>query len=206
MVLSNRWFWIKALAHSLCLLPLGLLIYNTLQNNLGADPVAVLTHKTGEWALRFLLVCLAVTPLRKIIGHAWPQKFRRLLGLYAFFYASLHLLVYLFVDLQQYWAQIFDDIIKRPFITVGFAAWLLLIPLAITSTKGWIKRLGKRWATLHKAIYVIAVLGVVHFWWLVKSDIREPLIYASILALLLGYRVYSRVQSRAVVKASTAVE
>jgi methionine sulfoxide reductase heme-binding subunit len=192
MVLKNSWFWIKTLTHLICLAPFAFLVSNALQNNLGADPIAELTHETGDWALRFLLICLSITPLRQLIGQSWPQKFRRLLGLYAFFYASLHLAIYVVLDLQQYWSQIIDDIIKRPFITVGFAAWVLLIPLAVTSTKGWIKRLGKRWATLHKSIYLIAILAVVHFWWLVKSDIREPLIYASILVLLLGYRIYRR--------------
>lgn len=192
MVLNDRWFWIKLVAQCLCLSPLLLLMQRAVGGDLGADPVAELTHRTGDWALRFVLLCLAMTPLRKLSGWQWPQRFRRLLGLYAFFYASLHLLIYLALDLQQYWAQILEDIVKRPYITVGFLAWLLLLPLAITSTRGWMRRLGRRWGQLHRLVYVIAILGVLHFWWLVKSDIREPAIYAVLLALLLGLRLWWR--------------
>ncbi len=119
-----------------------------------------------------------------------------MLGLYAFAYASLHLAAYLALDLRGYWTQIFEEIVKRPYITVGFAAWLLLVPLAITSTQGWIRRLGRRWGQLHNAVYVIAVLAVLHFWWLVKSDIREPALYAAILALLLGWRAARALRRR----------
>ncbi len=184
-----RWLVAKALAHLLALAPLASLVLATWQQSLGADPVAELTHRTGDWALRLLLASLAMTPLRHLTGRPWPIRFRRLLGLYAFFYASLHLAVYVVLDLQGFWAQIFDDILKRPFITVGFTAWLLLLPLAITSTKGWMKRLGRRWAQLHKAVYAIAILAVLHFWWLVKADVREPAIYAAVLAALLAVRV-----------------
>jgi len=184
-----RWLVVKALAHLLALAPLATLVLAVWQQSLGADPVAELTHRTGDWALRLLLASLAMTPLRLLTGRPWPIRFRRLLGLYAFFYASLHLAVYVVLDLQGFWSQIFDDILKRPFITVGFTAWLLLLPLAFTSTKGWMKRLGRRWAQLHKAVYAIAVLAVLHFWWLVKADIREPAIYAAILAVLLAIRM-----------------
>ena len=119
-----------------------------------------------------------------------------MLGLYAFFYACLHLAAYLGLDLRGYWTQIFEEIVKRPYITVGFAAWLLLVPLAITSTKGWIKRMGRNWARLHKLVYAIGVLAILHFWWLVKSDIREPLLYAAILALLLGWRGWKWLSQR----------
>ena len=118
---------------------------------LGADPVAAITHATGDWALRLLLACLAMTPLRRLSGASWPIRFRRLLGLYAFFYACLHLSTYLVLDLGGYWTQLFADIAKRPYITVGFTAWLLLLPLAITSTRGWMRRLGRRWGQLHRA-------------------------------------------------------
>ncbi|MGH8027198.1 MAG: sulfite oxidase heme-binding subunit YedZ, partial [Pseudoxanthomonas sp.] len=123
-------------------------------------------------------------------------RFRRMLGLYAFFYASLHFAAYLGLDLRGYWTQIFAEIVKRPYITVGFSAWLLLLPLAITSTKGWIKRLGRNWGRLHKLVYAVGVLAVLHFWWLVKSDIREPLLYASILAVLLGWRAWKAFSRR----------
>lgn len=195
MVLSARrpdWRWIslKTLAHALALLPLALLVRSVLQDTLGADPVAAITHETGDWALRGVLLGLALTPLRRLIGQTWPLRFRRLVGLYAFFYASLHLATYVVLDLGQYWSQILDDILKRPYITVGFAAWLLLLPLALTSTRGWMRRLGRRWGQLHKLVYVVGLLGVLHFLWLVKSDLREPLVYAGILALLLGVRLW----------------
>ena len=150
----------------------------------GADPVAEITHYSGDWALRFLLASLAMTPLRRITGRSEPIRFRRLLGLWAFFYATLHLATYLVLDLGGYWAQIAEDIVKRPFITVGFLAWLLLIPLAVTSTRGMMRRLGRRWGQMHKLVYLIGILAVLHFWWLVKADVREPLIYAAILGLL----------------------
>lgn len=195
MVLTRRapdWRWIglKALAHALALLPLALLVRGALGDTLGADPVAAITHATGDWALRLLLLGLALTPLRRIIGQPWPIRLRRLVGLYAFFYSSLHLATYLVLDLGSYWSQILEDIVKRPYITVGFLAWLLLVPLALTSTKGWIRRLGRRWGQLHKLVYAVAALGVLHFVWLVKSDLREPLVYAGVLALLLGMRLW----------------
>lgn len=190
-----RWVGLKALAHALALLPLALLVRGVVQDSLGADPVAAITHGTGDWALRFLLIGLAMTPLRRISGQAWPIRFRRLLGLYAFFYASLHLLTYLVFDLGDYWAQVFEDIVKRPYITVGFAAWLLLVPLALTSTRGWMRRLGRRWGQLHQLVYAVGVLAVLHFVWLVKSDLREPLLYAGILALLLGLRLWWKLRA-----------
>jgi sulfoxide reductase heme-binding subunit YedZ len=189
-----RWVGLKALAHALALLPLAGLVQGVIDDSLGADPVAALTHATGEWALRLLLLGLALTPLRRLTGQAWPIRFRRLVGLYAFFYACLHLAVFLVLDLQGFWTQVFEDIVKRPYITVGFAAWLLLVPLAFTSTRGWMRRLGKRWAQLHRLVYAIGVLAVLRFLWLVKSDLREPLVYAAILAVLLGARLWWRLR------------
>ncbi len=198
MVLNHidwRWFSLKFTAHVLALFPVSLLVYQALNNQLGADPVAELTHGTGEWALRFLLLSLAMTPLRLILKKSWPIRFRRMLGLYAFFYASMHFSVYLFLDLGSYWSQIGADIIKRPFITVGFTAWLLLIPLAISSNQWTMRKLKKNWLKLHKLVYIIGILAVVHYYWLVKSDVREPLLYAGILAVLFAIRLKPRLHS-----------
>jgi sulfoxide reductase heme-binding subunit YedZ len=191
-----RWFGLKTLAHVLALAPAAWLLAQALNNELGADPVAALTHGTGEWALRLLLLSLAMTPLRLLLKQSWPIRFRRLIGLYAFFYASLHFAIYLFLDLGSYWSQIGADIIKRPFITVGFIAWLLLLPLAITSNRWMMRRLKKNWLKLHKLVYIIGILTVVHYYWLVKSDVREPLIYAGILAILLGVRLIKRLKGK----------
>ena len=192
----------KALVHALALLPAVILawqfhdVWKNASDALGADPVAEIEHRSGLWALRMLMLALAVTPLRQLSGTPVLLRFRRMLGLYAFLYASLHFSAYLVLDLRGYWTQIFEEIVKRPYITVGFSAWLLLLPLALTSTKGWIRRLGRNWARLHKLVYAIGVLAVLHFWWLVKSDIREPLLYATILALLLGWRGWKALSRR----------
>ena len=193
----------KTAAHALALAPLAWLSWQFWQvasnadiDALGADPVAEVEHRLGLWALRLLLLTLAITPLRQLTGQPVLLRFRRMLGLYAFAYASLHFAAYLALDLRGYWTQVFEEIAKRPYITVGFAAWLLLLPLAITSTTGWIRRLGRNWTRLHKLVYAIGVLAVLHFWWLVKSDIREPLLYASILAVLLGWRAWKAVSRR----------
>ena len=186
----------KALLHAAALTPLAILgmqvweVWQTGNDALGADPVAEIEHRLGLWALRLLMATLAITPLRQLTGQPVLVRFRRMLGLYAFFYACLHFSAYLVLDLRGYWTLIFEEIAKRPYITVGFSAWLLLLPLAVTSTKGWIKRLGRNWARLHKLVYAAGVLAVLHFWWLVKSDIREPALYAGILALLLGWRAW----------------
>jgi len=174
--------------HAAVLVPLALMVRDALGDGLGADPVAELTHRTGDWALRLLLACLAMTPLRRLLGRPWPIRLRRLLGLYAFFYASLHLSVYVVLDLQGWWMQVLEDLVKRPFVTAGAAAFALLLPLALTSTRGWMRRLGRHWGRLHRAVYAAAALAVLHFWWGVKADVREPALYAAILALLLGFR------------------
>lgn len=182
-------FWPKTAVHLLALAPFAWLLADIRYDRLGADPIAELTHATGLWALRFLLAALAITPLRRMGGWNVLARFRRLIGLYAFFYASLHLSIYVVLDLGGYWAQILEDIVKRPYITVGFAAWCGLLMLAITSTRGMMRRLGRRWSQLHRIVYGIGVLAVLHFVWLVKADLREPAIYGAILALLLVLRL-----------------
>ncbi|MGH8129493.1 MAG: sulfite oxidase heme-binding subunit YedZ [Steroidobacteraceae bacterium] len=190
----------KPLVFLLCLLPVAWLLAGILGWEgapLGANPVEKVQDTLGVWGLRLLLVTLAVTPLRVIGG--WPRVhlFRRMLGLFAFFYITLHFLWYLFVDQASDWGQLLADVAKRPFITAGFTALVLLAPLAATSTKRAMRRLGRRWQKLHRLIYVAAILGCVHFWWQVKADIREPLVYASITALLLGWRLHPYFRRRA---------
>ncbi|MEZ5602434.1 MAG: protein-methionine-sulfoxide reductase heme-binding subunit MsrQ [Candidatus Competibacteraceae bacterium] len=180
----------KPLVFCVSLLPLVWLFWLAWQDRLGANPVETLSHRTGDWSLRFLLLTLAVTPLRRLSGWNWLLKFRRMLGLFAFFYVCLHLGVYLIFDQFFDPSAILEDIAKRPYITVGFAGFLLLIPLAATSTNGMIKRLGRNWQRLHRLVYLIGMLGVVHYWWLVKADISEPLLYAGLLTILLGYRAW----------------
>lgn len=184
--------YLKVVVFIVCLIPLGLLGWDLFQDNLGANPIEEVIHQTGDWTLRFLLITLSLTPLRQLTGSgAWIQ-FRRMIGLYAFFYACLHLLSYVVLDQFFDWPAIIKDIIKHPYITLGFAAWLLLIPLAMTSTKGMMRRLGRRWKSLHRLVYLIGILGVIHFAWLVKADYREPIIYGLILCLLLGMRWLKR--------------
>lgn len=177
----------------LCLAPAAWLAAAAWRGALGVNPIEKITHETGQWTLRLLLVTLAITPLRRIAG--WPEliRFRRTLGLAAFFYATLHLFTYLWLDQFFDWSAIARDIAKRRFITAGMLSFALLLPLALTSTRGWIARLGgRRWQRLHRLIYPAAASGVVHFWWLVKSDIREPALYALILAALLAARLVWR--------------
>ena len=193
---------LKRALFAICLAPLAWLVWDALHDALGTDPVAQLEHRSGDWALRLLLVTLAITPLRRFTGWADLVRFRRMLGLFAFFYACVHLTIYVVIDLGGYWSQLFADIVKRPYITVGFTAWLLLVPLAITSTRGMMRRLGRNWQRLHRLVYVIALLAVLHFLWLVKADHREPLIYLSILAVLMLARMH-RLRGRTAVQATT---
>jgi len=183
---------IKPLLFFVCLAPFLALVIGVFNNALGTNPVETLTHETGDWTLRFLLVTLAITPLRRLSGANWVIRLRRMFGLYAFFYACLHFLTYIWFDHYFDWAEIAADIPKRPFITVGFTAFVLLIPLAATSTNAMMRRLKKNWIKLHKLVYIIAVLGILHFLWLVKADIFEPMAYAAILLVLLGYRAYEQ--------------
>jgi len=198
--------WIKAAAFVACLVPLGLLVWRGFAGRLGANPIEYITHSTGWWTLAFLLITLTVTPLRRLTGLNWLLRLRRMLGLYAFFYACLHFTTYFWLDQFFDLAAIVKDVAKRPFVTVGFAAFVLLIPLAATSTNAMVKRIGaKRWQALHRAIYAIAILGVLHFWWLVKKDITEPAIFAVLLALLLGARLVWRARQQATSAQSAAV-
>ncbi len=196
----------KPLVFSLCLLPLAWLAAGILQwsgADLGANPVEKVQDTLGIWGLRLLLLTLAVTPLREIGG--WPrlQAFRRMLGLFGFAYVALHFLWYLFVDQVFDWRQLAADVVKRPYITLGFTALVLLVPLAWTSTNRAMRRLGRRWQKLHRLVYPAAVLGCVHFWWQVKADVREPLVYALAAAVLLGWRVHRHWRRRSVPGRST---
>jgi sulfoxide reductase heme-binding subunit YedZ len=188
----------KPFVFAAALIPLALLIRRVLNDDLGTNPIETLNRYTGDWVLRFLLITLAVTPLRQLSGWPYLIRFRRMLGLFAFFYVCLHFLSWIWIDKVFDWNEIVKDVIKRPFITLGFACFVLLIPLAATSTNAMVRRLGgKRWRTLHRLVYAIGIGGVVHYWWLVKSDIREPLLYGAILAFLLGYRAWTHLRRRA---------
>lgn len=179
----------KIVVFILCLTPLEWLAWGAYTSHLGANPIEKITHATGDWTLRFLLITLAVTPLRKVLGVPSLIRFRRMLGLYAFFYGFLHFVTYVWLDKFFDLHEMLVDIGKRKFITVGFTAFVLLIPLAITSTSGWIRRLGgKRWQALHRLVYLSAIAGVIHYLWLVKADIRVPLEYGALLGMLLLYR------------------
>ena len=173
-----------------CLVPFTLLVWDGLNDQLGANPVQTVTHQTGLWGLRLLLVTLTGTPLRRLTGWGPIVRFRRMLGLFAFFYALLHFLTYVVIDQGLALHDILEDVAKRPYVTIGFTGFVLLVPLAATSTDGMIRRLGgKRWKQLHQLVYVTAVAGCFHYLWLVKADTRDPLIYFSILTALLALRL-----------------
>jgi sulfoxide reductase heme-binding subunit YedZ len=194
--------WTKVVVFLLCLLPLGMLVMRAIEGNLTANPIEFITHTTGDWTLRFLVITLAITPLRKTFRLPQLIRFRRMLGLFAFFYACLHFSTWIGLDKFFDWTEMWKDVQKRRFITVGFTGFVLMIPLAITSTAGWIRRLGgKRWQMLHRAIYLSAIAGVIHYYWLVKSDVRKPLQYAAMVGVLmvwrLGWWIYGRGQREA---------
>jgi len=189
---------IKAALFVLALLPAARLVVAAFTGGLGVNPIEFVTRSTGTWTLSLLLITLAVTPLRRLTGWHWLVRLRRMLGLFAFFYACLHFATYVWLDQFFDAAAIVRDVIKRPFITVGFAAFVLLIPLAATSTNAMIRRLGgKAWQRLHTLVYLIATLGVVHYWWLVKKDVTQPMLFAFGLAVLLGFRVLRELRSLA---------
>ncbi|WP_455221286.1 sulfite oxidase heme-binding subunit YedZ [Kaarinaea lacus] len=182
--------YIKPVVFIICLLPLVTLVWDGFHDALGANPVEKITHRTGDWTLRLILLTLTVTPLRKLFNWKFLMRYRRMLGLFAFFYASLHFSTYLVFDHFFDFSEIAKDILKRPYVTVGFTGFVLMIPLAITSTNKMKKRLGKNWKRLHQLVYVVAVCGILHYLWLVKADILLPLVYAAILIVLLTIRVW----------------
>jgi len=182
--------WTKVVVFLLCLIPFADLLWRLIRNDLGINPVETLQHGTGDWTIRFIVFTLCITPFRKLLNLPELIRFRRMLGLFAFFYVCLHFLTYLGPDQSFDVSGMWKDVAKRPFITVGFAAFVSLIPLAITSTAGWIRRIGgKRWQQLHRLIYFAAVCGVVHYYWLVKSDVRKPLFYGALVGILLLFRL-----------------
>jgi sulfoxide reductase heme-binding subunit YedZ len=186
-ILSSK--WTKVALFLLCLVPLSYLLWRAFQSKLTANPIEYITHFTGDWTIRFLLITLSVTPLRNLLNRPQLTRFRRMMGLFAYFYGCLHFLIWSVLDKQLDPHIMWEDILKRWYITVGMAALLGLTPLAITSTAGWVRRMGyKRWQKLHRIVYGCAALGVIHYYLLVKSDIRLPVMYGAILAILLGYR------------------
>lgn len=191
-------FVVKPVVFLLCLSPLGLLIYNFFTDNLSANPISDITNETGIWTLRFLVITLSITPLRKLTRWSPLQRFRRMVGLFAFLYVCLHFSTYIYLDKFFDWQEMLKDIGKRPFITVGFTALILLTPLAMTSFDSVMRWMGgKRWRVLHRIVYVCAILGVIHYLWLVKADKQRPVIYGIIVILLLGYRVLVYIAGRA---------
>jgi len=181
--------WIKIPVFFLCLVPVLLLGWKAFHQDLGANPIEFITHATGDWTLRFLAITLAISPLRRLLGMPELIRFRRMLGLFAFFYGCLHFMTYLWLDKFFDFHEIAKDVWKRPFITAGFLGFISMAPLALTSTAGWIRRLGgRRWQMLHRLVYVSACAGVVHYYWLVKSDVRKPLLYGSIVLVLFAER------------------
>jgi len=196
---------LKPLVFLAALTPFLFLAWRAFAGELSANPIEDITLTTGRWTLRFLMITLAVTPLRRLTGWQPAIRFRRMLGLFAFFYGTLHFLTYVVLDQFFGWAFILEDVAKRPYITVGFTAFVLMIPLAFTSTAGMIRRLGgRRWAWLHRLVYLSAAGGVVHYLWKVKADTRDPLFYAAVLAVLLGFRVWVVARRRLTMTAARA--
>jgi sulfoxide reductase heme-binding subunit YedZ len=181
--------WAKVLVFVACLLPLCWAGWRAYHQDLTANPIEYITHFTGDWTIRFLVITLSVTPLRKLLGLPDLIRFRRMIGLFAFFYGTLHFVTYIWLDKFFDLAEMWKDVAKRPYITAGFTGFLLMLPLAVTSTTGWIRRMGgKRWQALHRLVYVSAIAGVIHYYWLVKSDIRLPAMYGAMVGILLTYR------------------
>ncbi|WP_333877594.1 sulfite oxidase heme-binding subunit YedZ [Methylobacter sp.] len=190
MLLDKKsWAVIKIIVFLLGLTPFLLLVNDGINDRLGANPIETLHFSFGDWALRFLCIGLALTPIKAITKQGWPTRFRRMMGLYAFFYASLHLLVFIVLDLSLSWEAFKDEVPKSPYILMGLLTYSLLLPLAVTSTKNMQKRLGRNWIKLHKLVYVAGVTALIHYFWLVKKDYTEPLIYAGVIGVLLGIRV-----------------
>ena len=187
--------YVKAAIWLFALMPLARLIWLGVNEDLGANPVEFVERSTGTWTLVILLTTLSMTPIRLLTGQVWQIQLRRLLGLFMFFYACLHITTYVWLDYSFVWVDITKDIIKHPYVIVGFSAFLMTIPLAATSNSYMIKRLKSNWKKLHQIVYLIAILGVLHFWWLVKKDVTEPIYYAAVLALLLGVRLYFKQKS-----------
>lgn len=183
---------LRVVLFMLCLIPLVRLFWLGFNDNLSANPVEFIERSTGYWSLFILLATLSLSPIRQLTGTAWPLQYRRMLGLFMFFYACLHITAYLWLDYSFYWPDIAKDIVKHPYVLVGASAFLLTVPLTATSNKAMIKRLREHWKPLHRLVYLIAILAIVHFLWLVKKDLREPLLYAGILVLLLAVRIYYR--------------
>jgi sulfoxide reductase heme-binding subunit YedZ len=197
--------WSKPVIFLLCLLPLAALGWDALHGQLTANPIEYITHATGDWTLRFLVITLCITPFRKLLHLPELVRFRRMLGLFAFFYACLHFTTYIWLDKFFDLSEMWKDIAKRKYITVGFAAFLMLIPLAVTSTAGWIRRLGgKRWQVLHRLIYVSATLGVIHYYWLVKSAVIRPVTYGAIVGVLLLWRLFTSLAKKRQVRVEAA--
>lgn len=193
---KKGWALIKICVFFLCLSPFLLLLSDAIQNQLGANPIETLHFRLGDWALRFLCIGLALSPLKKLLKQSWPLRFRRMLGLYAFFYASLHFIVYITLDLSLSWEALIDEVPQSPYILAGLLTYILLIPLAFTSTKSMQKHLGKRWLKLHTLVYIAGISAVFHYLWLVKSDLREPIFYASTMLILLFSRLLSYLKAR----------
>jgi methionine sulfoxide reductase heme-binding subunit len=207
---AKRWAppkWLKPLVFVLCLIPFVYLAYGFSSDFFrgtrifGSEPIKEIEHFAGDWILRFLVITLSITPLSRITGQGWLVRYRRMFGLFAFFYATLHVLIYAILDVELSWSIMVEDVAKRIYITIGMTAFVMLLALAVTSTNGWVRRLGSaRWKKLHRLVYVIVILGTIHYWMSVKRDIRDPAMYALIFAMLLGYRTYksrgSRVESR----------
>lgn len=195
----------KLIVFLFCLSPFLLLLNDALMERLGANPIETLHFRLGDWALRFLCITLALKPVKILTGQTWPLRYSRMMGLYTFFYASMHFLVYIVLDLSFSWEQIRDEIPKSPYALVGLFAYTLLIPLAATSTKKMQKRLGKKWKKLHRSVYVVAIAVIIHYFWLVKSDYREPLLYGIIILLLLGVRIADAAKKKRTIRASVVL-